>query len=215
MTSIKTRARAPIASVWFQLLLVALAASAPRAGAAADDAPPRCARCDGVIAEKLKVVVTDFAARREFVCCNMACAIAAMAEFATSRAVTHDPFAQKEVRIIRTGAKWVAWPTSSVFLFLPETESAKTSEQPPVKPAPDKAAGKQENQPPASTSAPKSILAPAERCLAFPRQVEYVQYLATHAEVAALKPRPLRLRELLAAVRKQDGEEKNKESPAQ
>jgi len=194
------------------LMLVALTASSPRARAAADDQARRCAQCDGAIVEKLKVVVTDFATRREHLYCNMACAITAMAEsFPTSRAVAHDPFARKEVRIIRTGAKWVAWPTSAVFLFLPETNGAKTSDQAPPKPAPQKAADKKGESAPAASPPSKPSLDPAQRCLAFPRQVEYVQYLATHAEVAALKPRPLRLGELLAAVRKQE----KKEPPAQ
>jgi hypothetical protein len=139
---------------------------------------PRCARCGAAIVDQLKVVVTDFASRRECPCCNVACALSMMIErFPTSRAVARDPFAGKEVRIIRTGAKWVAWPKSAVFLYLPQAQA----------------------------------LAPPLRCLAFPCQVEYIQYLATHPEVAAFKPRPLRLPELRQAIKEQTP----KERPAQ
>ncbi|UCH33923.1 MAG: hypothetical protein JSV65_15375 [Armatimonadota bacterium] len=137
--------------------------------AAADDDVRRCERCDGVIVEKLRVVGTDFADDQERLYCNVGCAMADMMEkFPTSRVVAHDPFAGKEVRVIRTGAKWVAWPKSAVFLFLPGAKE----------------------------------LDPAQRCQAFPRQVEYVQYLATHPKVAVFKPRPLRLDDMLAELKR-------------
>jgi len=131
------------------------------------------------------VVVTDFAGEQEHPYCNVACALCDMMDkYPTSRAVAHDPFAGKEVRVIRTGVKWVAWPTTAVFLFLPQADAPNPS-------APD--AG--------STHAADQKLDPAQRCLAFPRQNEYIQYLATHPEVAAHNPRPLRLPGLLAALK--------------
>jgi len=161
------------------LALAALAVALAQSLVAASegDAPPQCEQCNAEITDKLKVVVTDFASQREYLCCNIACAISVMMDrFPTSRAVARDPFAGKEVRIIRTGAKWVAWPKTAVFLFLPQAQT----------------------------------LDPSARCLVFPRQVEYIQYLATHPEVAAFKPRPLRLAELLKAIK----EQKKKERPA-
>jgi hypothetical protein len=184
-----------------------LAALLYTAAVSANQQVRRCARCDGAIVESLKVVVTDFAGKKESLCCNVACAIAAMDKLPTARAVARDPFAGKEVRIIRTGAKWVAWPTSAVFLFLPQTNGTKNSDQAPAKPPAKSAAGNKEGSAPAVSPASKPHLDPPQRCLAFPRQVEYVQYLATHPEVAALKPRPLRLGQLLAAIKEQKKDE--------
>jgi len=149
------------------VLLAGLTVALPRTVAAPAGDEPRCEQCDTAMVDKLKVVVTDFAAQKDHLYCNAACAIAAMMDkFPTSRAVAHDPFAGKEVRIIRTGAKWLAWPTTAVFLYLPQAQT----------------------------------LDPPRRCLAFPRQDEYIQYLAAHPEVAAFKPRPLRLPELLKKI---------------
>lgn len=177
---------------WLPLatLVVALARSS---GACPGEEPRRCAGCEAQLVEKLKVVVTDFASGREHEYCNVACAMRGMMEnFPTARVIAHDPFAGKEVRIIRTGVKWVAWPKSAVFLYLPQ-------------PHPDEEDGQEASSCPTTTTSPQAQdLDPPRRCLAFPRQVEYIQYLATHADVAAHKPRPLRLPELLAALRPQD-----------
>jgi hypothetical protein len=120
-----------------------------------------------------------------------------MEKYPTSRAVAHDPFAGKEVRIIRTGVKWTAWPKEAVFLFLPQVDAPNPSGQ-EANHHGDQGSGQA-----AGVGAPQAVpLSVAQRCLAFPRQREYVQYLATHPEVAAHNPRPLRLPELLAALKK-------------
>lgn len=166
--------------------------------ALAQPEPRHCVRCDAVIDENAKVVVTDFAASREYLCCNLACAATLMAEkFPTSRAVARDPFAGKEVRVIRTGAKWVAWPKTAVFLYV---------ETPPANRSNHEASGATRKPEASGSRGPANGARPAAPaavsiCFAFPRQVEYVQYLATHPGVAELKPRPLRLANLLAALK--------------
>ena len=175
-------------------LMVALASAW---GALADDQARHCARCDAAITEKLQAVVTDFAGEQEHPYCNVACALCDMMDkYPTSRAVAHDPFAGKEVRVIRTGVKWVAWPTTAVFLFLPQADAPNPS-------APDADhQGDQGSSQATGVGAQHAVpLSVAQRCLAFPRQNEYIQYLATHPEVAAHNPRPLRLPELLAALK--------------
>ncbi|HUT75417.1 MAG TPA: hypothetical protein VM221_11375 [Armatimonadota bacterium] len=153
--------------------------------AAGDSEIRRCEQCNAAIVDQLEVVVTDFAAQKDHSYCNCACAISAMMDkFPTSRAIAHDPFAGKEVRVIRTGAKWIAWPQSAVFLYL-------------LKPDPQAGAD--------ADAAPGPRV--AETCLAFPRQVEYIQYLATHPEVSARCPRPLRLAELLKKLKEPGGAE--------
>ena len=182
-----------------KLVLAAAAALVAllQATALPDGETRRCARCDAPIAEKLRVVVTDFAAKPEHPYCGLQCALRDMMEkYPTSRAVAHDPFAGKEVRIIRTGVKWTAWPKEAVSLFVPQADAPNPSGQeagPPGDEGSTQAAGVGAPQ-----AAPLSV---AQRCLAFPRQREYVQYLATHPEVAAHRPRPLRLPELLAALK--------------
>jgi len=194
------------------------AALTPAPAAPAGDEARRCTRCDAAIAEKLKVVVTDFAAKQDHSYCNVACAIAAMMErFPTARAVAHDPFAGKEVRIIRTGARWVAWPKSAVFLYLgkcgegaPSSASAGAAAASTAEGANNTGpgtGGQQKGQETSSCPTARKKLDPALRCLAFPRQVEYIQYLATHPEAAAFKPRPLRLAEVLEAVKEQQKRE--------
>lgn len=183
--------------LWLVLAALALAAAQP-ANAGPDPDSRCCARCDAVIVGKTQVAVTDFASREEHLYCNTACAVRAMMDkFPTARAVAHDPFAGKEVRVVRTGVKWVAWPKSAVFLYLPAASPADDSGQP------------QESGP---TTSPKvAEMDSARRCLAFPRQVEYIQYLATHPEVAAHKPRPLRLPDLLSALRPQQDEQQDQD----
>jgi len=173
------------ATLWLAVLAAAMVG---QMAAGFCDNARLCARCDGAIEDKLKVVVTDFAAGQEHVYCNLACAIEAMAEnFPTARAVAHDPFAGKEVRVIRTGAKWVAWPKSAEFLLLAESRREASSRETNVAQANKPAA---EDQP-----------TPRRRRLAFPRRIEYVQYLATHPEAAALRPHPRSLPELLEALK--------------
>ena len=189
--------------VYFQILAQAWLIAAIGTIALAQPESRHCTRCDAVINEKAKVVVTDFAASREHLCCNLACAVALMAEkYPTSRAVAHDPFAGKETRVIRTGAKWVAWPKTAVFLYV-ETGSATPGSSPHN--GANAATGKPDTpgaRTPANGARPPAPAA-ALVCFAFPRQVEYVQYLATHPDVAGLKPRPLRLADLLAALKEQ------------
>jgi hypothetical protein len=164
--------------------------------------PRHCAACNAVIDEKLKVVVTDFAASREHLCCSPACAVTLMAEkFPTSRAVMHDPFAGREVRIIRTGVKWIAWPKTAVFLYIEPKPAAPVGGSGNGTTAPGSKPDAEQKT--TANGAPPPGPADAAICFAFPRQVEYVQYLATHPDVAAYKPRPLRLTGLLAAVKEQ------------
>jgi hypothetical protein len=92
-------------ALWTLGVIAAVAAVARAADAPAEEAP-RCARCDAVAAAERQVAVTDFAAGEEHLYCGVGCALRDMREmYPTSRAIAHDPFASKEVRVIRTGAK--------------------------------------------------------------------------------------------------------------
>jgi len=159
-----------IASQAMSVTLVMALAATVALPAQAQQPAPRCPRCDAAVDDSAKVLVTDFAAKRDLAYCGLVCALRDMLEkYPTSRAVARDPFAGKEVRVIRTGVRWVAWPKQAVFLYLPEAQDLDLG----------------------------------ARCLAFPSQVEYIQYLATHPAVSEHRPKPLRLPALLDAVRKQ------------
>lgn len=118
------------AAVAMMLLAGGLIGAPARSAEAPPAETPRCPRCDAAVEANAKVVVTDFAAKRDLSYCSLLCALREMGEkYPTSRAVARDPFARKEVRIIRTGARWTAWPTTAVFLYLPAAKDLSVGQR--------------------------------------------------------------------------------------
>jgi len=74
---------------------------------------------------KQPIVVTDFAAKpaKEVSLPGIRDAICAMAkDMPTSRAIATCPISGQQVRVIRTGARWVTVPRDAVFLLLGKQE---------------------------------------------------------------------------------------------
>jgi hypothetical protein len=89
--------------------------------------PPKCLVCSNAIAAENRVVVTDFASKTDIPMCGVWCAMRGMAEkYPASRAVAHSPVSGKEIRIIRTGVRWVVAPESAVFLILDDPKLPPT-----------------------------------------------------------------------------------------
>jgi len=90
-----------------------------------EPAPEKCPVCSSVIADADRVVVTDFRTGTDTAVCGLWCAMKQMEEKApASRAITHCPVTGTEIRIIRTGVRWVIVPETAVFLLLDEEKFA-------------------------------------------------------------------------------------------
>lgn len=71
-----------------------------------------------------KVTVTDFTAGKEYTHASIRDAVKAMAASTLcSRAVATCPITGQQVRVIRTGVKWVTYPKDAVFLLLGARQS--------------------------------------------------------------------------------------------